>query len=698
MQIRKIAFLLAVGCFVWSLPQKTKAGLGLEVEKFVGQSVASNLESRFRVSYDSTSQAQVENIALRLASLAPRKGINYQLKILNSDEVNAYAVMGGSVYVTEGLLRALGFASNEFDPLALLRQIFGGGLVEPIPPAEDELAFILAHEITHIKEKHGVKQAFISVGALILLGKLDPKKTADAAALIGAQLLISGRSRDDEREADAKGVELMEKAGYDPAGALAVMRRMETLRERQKDPTYSANFGGLKLNLDRFFATHPPTEVRSEVLKDYLIKSRTGFTWKDDIVQAASVSSAEQTWVSDGFDFPLGDPASGTSISQHFQALPPEAYMLGHLGDDFRCPVGTPIYSISNGRIVYVADDKGTGDDWGNCLIISHQLPSGEIVYSQYAHLSKIFKREGIITRRELIGESGKKGTGHHLHFEIKSFLPGTEVGLGLGYSGRSQPGESVVFRGVTYYNPSEFIRKNRVFSFQIVQSVPQNGSVNVSHDSDIIIEFSQSIADITVGKAVRITGESEVTDIVGDADLPTPPTPKAQWSVDGNVLRGKNWYCEPYTRYIVTITSELRNTNRMSLREKFVLSFSTGPLRGKILLEKGPQHLGDDEADSKTIWLKRFALTAADLANRSKAKISLLVKGTPRKDPIIFINRQEIGRAITQTGEWETFEFPFDVGILQEGNNLIDLETVIANLWQTFDECEFADVYLLLE
>uniref|UniRef100_A0A7V3N4C3 Peptidase C39-like domain-containing protein n=1 Tax=candidate division CPR3 bacterium TaxID=2268181 RepID=A0A7V3N4C3_UNCC3 len=119
---------------------------------------------------------------------------------------------------------------------------------------------------------------------------------------------------------------------------------------------------------------------------------------------------------------------------------------------------------------------------------------------------------------------------------------------------------------------------------------------------------------------------------------------------------------------------------------------------RDKILLEKEPQHLGDDVQNVKMVYLKEFELSKEDLANRKEAVVKLRVKGIPKKDPIISFNRREVGRAVTKAGVWEWFEFSFKPDILHEGKNLLDIETFIPDFYETFDDCEFRDVYLILK
>lgn len=560
------------------------------------------------------------------------------------------------------------------------------GLLNALGPADDELAFVLAHEITHIRLKHGVKNLLIGTGLSLLTG--NSNSNSNLAAKVIGQLLISGRSRKDEGEADLHGVKLMTEAGYDPAGALAFMRRLETLKEKENEL-------GISGALNRLFKTHPETETRSEFLKDYLIKSRTGFTWKNDIVQAVSAagqSQIEQTPI--GFYWPTG--SSVPKLGPGFLATPP-IYLNGkyHLGQDISVSVGSAVYAISEGSVHHIS----TGG-WGGgnvALVISHQLTDGSSFYAVYGHIRNVSR--GHVKAGQQIGVVGPYPEGgNHLHFGIYPGKVAPTAPLGLWALPKGwKTGAILDPKG--FFDPIIWITTQSPWSekFEVVSVIPQNNAHNISSNSDIEIHFNQPIDNATVDKAVKITGKSEITDVVGGAGFPTP-TLRAHWSVDSSILRGKNWFCEPYTQYVVTIAPELRSTNGMSLDKKFTLRFSTGPASNKILIEKDPQHLGDDEADSKTIWLKEFFLSATDLANKTKAKISLLVQGTPHKDPIIYINRHEVGRAITHSGQWEKFEFSLDAGLLHEGRNLIDLETIIANLWQTFDDCEFTEVCLILE
>jgi Zn-dependent protease with chaperone function len=666
--------MVALLIFSWSTPVHSKIdisdiiGLGILIlnddmaEKILGEIGSSGFEKEFGVSENTQENARVSNIGNKLVQYVSRPKVKYQFKVTNNSEVNACAIPGGYVYVNQGLLNCPGLS-------------------------ESELAFVLSHEITHVDKRHGLKQMKSALPLSVLKGQIS-SESAQKIADIVLNIYMAGRSRKDEQEADLEGFKLLVKAGYDPSAGLSFMRRLETLSKKNPDP------------FERLFMTHPPTHDRAEALKDAYIVAVTGSDYKE-----STVNKDEELPIADGFDFPLGDPndAKPFSVSQHFQAVPPEALHQGHLGVDFGCRIGTTIRAVAHGSLAFYTRDKG--DDWGNCIILKHKLPSGDIVYSQYAHLSKfsdkiekIIQGEKVpIEKGEEIGLSGQKGSGPHLHLEIKKFPENSKPSLGNGYSGKSQPGESVVYKGVTFYDPLKFITNNRILTFKILQTQPQNYSGNVAPESEINIQFNQPVDLSTVEKGIKLTASSELTDTLKSGGLPLPIL-APRWEVDGNNLICRNWHNSIYVFYQLKITPELKSVIGTSLDKEYTIEFSTLPPRDKILLEKEPQHLGDDVQNVRMVYLKEFKLSKEDLANRKEAVVKLRVKGIPKKDPIISFNRREVGRAVTKADVWEWFEFSFKPDILHEGKNLLDIETFIPDFYETFDDCEFADVYLLLK
>jgi len=161
--------------------------------------------------------------------------------------------------------------------------------------------------------------------------------------------------------------------------------------------------------------------------------------------------------------FPVGSPLDGSpySKSQEFQDdsfIWNNKTYSGHLGEDWAVPIGTEVYPIAKGEVVRSRDYQG---NWGNVIIIKHDnLIPGEIIYSLYAHLSVRFVGENALIQDTTtpIGLSGIKGTGAHLHFEIKDYGE-TVIIPGPAYTMQeSQDVDMLFFKEVTYFRPTKFL------------------------------------------------------------------------------------------------------------------------------------------------------------------------------------------------------------------------------------------------
>ena len=194
--------------------------------------------------------AYVGEIGTRLvgSSAGVRGDVEYRFQLLDLAEPNAFALPGGTLYISRGLL-------------ALLN-------------GEDELANVVAHEIAHVSERHHLKHALrqtpfvpvqvatgIASGLLELaawpLGRLGEsvRPVGAAVALLGrapGALVLASHSRGQENEADAQGQELAAAAGWDPAGMTRVMEALARDAERRGgDP-----------GAQSFLATHPSAPDR----------------------------------------------------------------------------------------------------------------------------------------------------------------------------------------------------------------------------------------------------------------------------------------------------------------------------------------------------------------------------------------------------------------------------------------------------
>jgi surface antigen len=120
-------------------------------------------------------------------------------------------------------------------------------------------------------------------------------------------------------------------------------------------------------------------------------------------------------------------------------------------------------------------------------------------------------------------------------------------------------------------------------------------------------------------------------------------------------------------------------------------------PIPDSIVLCPGPIHLGDDVVTSRIIWSRTFSLDQPTVEHFSKSYVTFRLEATPKKDPRVCINRTLIGEAVARLGDWQAFRFAVPPGTLRVGGNLIDLETIIADLHNTFDDCEIKDITLTL-
>lgn len=169
----------------------------------------------------------INQIGQRLAKTSQRPDLPYTFQIVDDDGINAFATMGGYVYINKGLIAA---ADNEA-----------------------ELASVIGHEIGHIAGRHGIEQMrdrALAQGLLDAAG-LDRSN----AVQIGVELAVSRpNSRADELEADRFGLENMTKASYAPGGILGFMQKL--LNRSGSTPG--------------FLSTHPATSDRIRILQQQI--------------------------------------------------------------------------------------------------------------------------------------------------------------------------------------------------------------------------------------------------------------------------------------------------------------------------------------------------------------------------------------------------------------------------------------------
>ena len=207
-------------------------GLGnwysLDREVAMGKQYAQQVEQSSKLVQDPVVNEFVNRVGQNIVRNSDAK-VPFTIKVIDSDEVNAFALPGGFFYVNSGLILA---ASNEA-----------------------ELSGVMAHEIAHVCARHAMRQVTRSQWArlasipMILIGG-GVGYAAYSASSIAVPMAFMKFSRGFEAEADYLGVQYMYKAGYDPQSFIAFFETLET-KEKKKPGT-----------LSRMFASHPPTSER----------------------------------------------------------------------------------------------------------------------------------------------------------------------------------------------------------------------------------------------------------------------------------------------------------------------------------------------------------------------------------------------------------------------------------------------------
>src|SRR5258707_1368264 len=214
-----------VGC-------KTGVGnwYGVEKQVALGRQYAQQVEASVKLIQDPVITEYVNRVGQNIVRNSDAQ-VPFTIKVIDSDEINAFALPGGFFYVNSGLI----LHADE----------------------EAELAGVMAHEIAHVAARHGTKNATkgeIMQWASIPLILLGPGGWAGYGLYEGLNFAIPigylKFSRDAEREADFLGLQYMYKAGYDPNAFVSFFEKIEA--EERRHPG----------SIPKLFSTHPPTPER----------------------------------------------------------------------------------------------------------------------------------------------------------------------------------------------------------------------------------------------------------------------------------------------------------------------------------------------------------------------------------------------------------------------------------------------------
>jgi beta-barrel assembly-enhancing protease len=207
------------------------AGCGISPQQEVqlGAQYATEINRQIPLVQDPELVRYVNQLGRQLAQRATRP-FNYQFYIVNTDQINAFALPGGFVYVNRGLIERTENLS--------------------------ELAGVLAHEIGHVDLRHGAEQLEraqqANVGltlAYVLMGR-SPGGLERAAIDVGGTAWFARHGREAEREADTVAVRMLVQSGIDPRGLVTFFEKL--MSDQQRQPS----------RVEQWFSTHPLTADR----------------------------------------------------------------------------------------------------------------------------------------------------------------------------------------------------------------------------------------------------------------------------------------------------------------------------------------------------------------------------------------------------------------------------------------------------
>lgn len=223
-----ILFVLLVGCATTGPGgKKSLILIPTETEVELGKDVVKEVESTEKVLTNQEVQNYVNKVGRKVAKVCDRKDVTYSFKVLDSEEINAFACPGGFIYIYKGLMKKM--------------------------DNEAQLAAVLAHEVGHIVARHSIKRLQAIYGySIVMEVALGEKMGQTARQMVDAAagVILLGYGRENEYESDEYGILYSKKAGYNPKGMVQVFEKFKQM-EGQPPNTF-----------EKLLMSHPPASDR----------------------------------------------------------------------------------------------------------------------------------------------------------------------------------------------------------------------------------------------------------------------------------------------------------------------------------------------------------------------------------------------------------------------------------------------------
>jgi beta-barrel assembly-enhancing protease len=235
-----------VVALVWlDTPASSLELVSVEQEIQIGKAAHAQTRRETPLLRDAAAADYISRIGRRLVRVAPGPKYPYSFTVADANDLNAFALPGGPIWVNRGVIKV---AANE-----------------------SQVASVLAHEIAHIAQRHAAAQltkvaiANWGLGLLgAMLGNTGGAGTAQVAGGFLASESFRQFSRDDEREADRAGLVLLTRAGWDGRGMIELFDILR--REQGRDPN----------RVESFFSTHPSPKERIAELRAAVARHHGG--------------------------------------------------------------------------------------------------------------------------------------------------------------------------------------------------------------------------------------------------------------------------------------------------------------------------------------------------------------------------------------------------------------------------------------
>ena len=221
----------------------------------IGRDMAARLLGAAPLANDARLQRYVNNVGRWLASQTERPDLPWQFGVLDTPGVNAFAVPGGTIFVTKGLVQRM--------------------------KSEAELAGVLAHEIGHVVKKHHLKaiqknaQASLAGEALNMATQDRNSEARGKLVSFGTEMYSRGLDKGDELEADRLGVVIAARGGYDAYGLPAVLQTLQAMNPQDS-------------SLALMFKTHPAPAERLDALSEKMQPTLDAYAGQPQLAQRFS--------------------------------------------------------------------------------------------------------------------------------------------------------------------------------------------------------------------------------------------------------------------------------------------------------------------------------------------------------------------------------------------------------------------------